>query len=91
MVLTAFTNFDSDREHCLRRRRHPQLSLFLLAFGISNLVYCFQNGLDRPYQADIGKEFTSMYAAYDCYCVNGCYLNALPSYFDDNLIDHPDC
>ena len=91
MVLTAFANFDSVREHCQRRKKHLQLSLFLLAFGISNLVYCSQNGLDRLYQAGIGMEFTSMYAVYDYYYGSGCYSNALPSYFNDNPLDHPDC
>ena len=91
MVLTAFTNFDSNREHFLRRKTHPQWSQFLHAFGISNLAYCFQNGLGQQYQADTGMEFTSMYAAYDCYYGSGCYSNALPNYFDDNLLDHPDC
>ena len=92
MVLTAFTNSDSSREHCLRLRRkmHPQLIQFLHAFGIGNLVYCFQSGLGRPYQADIGMEFASMYAAYGCYCGSGCYSNVLPSYFNDNPLDYPD-
>ena len=91
MVLTAFTNFDSSREHCLRRKKHPRLNQFLHAFGISNLAYCFQNGLGQQYQADTGMDFTSMYAAYDCYYGNGCYSNAPPNYFDDSLLDHPDC
>ena len=91
MVLTAFANFDSSREYYQRRKNHLQLNLFLPAFGISNFVYCSQNGLGRPYQAGIGMEFTSMYAAYDCYYGSGCYSNALPSYFNDNPLDHPDC